>query len=104
MFGLQSWLARELGQRFANLMSKRSVAQHFIVFTREQVTPILGEEATQRIVLAHQRRLDLIENALQALNLQYPPYALWLQESYLGRAARELERTHYRDMLAQFLD
>lgn len=103
MFGFQSWLARELGQRFANLMSKRSVAQRLIVFAREQVTPILGEEATQRIVLAHQRRLDLIENALQALNLQYPSYALWLQESYLGRAARELERTRYRDMLAQFL-
>lgn len=103
MFGFQSWLARELGQRFANLMSKRSVAQRLIVFAREQVTPILGEEATQRIVLAHQRRLDLIENALQALNLQYPSYALWLQESYLGRAARELERIRYRDMLAQFL-
>ncbi len=36
---------------------------------------MLGEEATQRIVAAHQRRLDAIENALQALNLQYPTYA-----------------------------
>ncbi|PJI52538.1 hypothetical protein CTI14_40775, partial [Methylobacterium radiotolerans] len=51
------------------------------------------EEATQRIVSLHQRRLDLIENALQALNLQYPSYAQWLQESYLGRVARDA-RTH----------
>ena len=51
----------------------------------------------------HQRRLDLIENAMQALNLQYPQYAQWLQESYLGRVARELERIRYRDMLEQFL-
>lgn len=103
LFGFQGWLARELAQRFANLMSKRSVAQRLIVFAREQVTPILGEQATQQIVMAHQRRLGLIENALQSLNLQYPSYALWLQESYLGRAARELERIRYRDMLAQFL-
>ena len=103
VFGFQSWLARELGQRFANLMSKRSVAQRLIVFAREQITPLLGEEATQRIVALHQRRLDLVENALQALNLQYPSYALWLQESYLGRVARELERIRYRDMLEQFL-
>lgn len=103
MFGFQGWLARELGQRFANLMSKRSVAQRLIIFAREQVTPLLGEEAARRIVAAHQRRLDLMESALQALNLQYPSYALWLQESYLGRVARELERMRYRDMLAQSL-
>lgn len=103
LFGFQGWLARELGQRFANLMSKRSVAQRLIVFAREQITPLLGETATQRIVSLHQRRLDLIENAMQALNLQYPSYAQWLQESYLGRVARELERIRYRDMLEQFL-
>ncbi|MGN6457959.1 MAG: cyclic nucleotide-binding domain-containing protein, partial [Achromobacter mucicolens] len=103
LFGFQGWLSRELGQRFANLMSKRSVAQRLIAFAREQITPLLGEEATQRIVSLHQRRLDLIENALQALNLQYPSYAQWLQESYLGRVARELERIRYRDMLEQFL-
>lgn len=103
LFGFQGWLARELGQRFANLMSKRSVAQRLIVFAREQITPLLGETATQRIVALHQRRLDLIENAMQALNLQYPSYAQWLQESYLGRVARELERIRYRDMLEQFL-
>ena len=39
---------------------------------------------------------------MQALNLQYPQYAQWLQESYLGRVARELERIRYRDMLEQF--
>lgn len=103
LFGFQGWLARELGQRFANLMSKRSVAQRLIVFAREQISPLLGETATQRIVALHQRRLDLIENAMQALNLQYPSYAQWLQESYLGRVARELERIRYRDMLEQFL-
>ena len=43
LFGFQGWLAHELGQRFANLMSKRSVAQRLILFTREQITPLLGK-------------------------------------------------------------
>lgn len=103
VFGFQGWLGRELGQRFANLQSKRSVAQRLIQFAREQITPLLGEDAALRIVAAHQRRLDLIDNALQALNLQYPSYALWLQENYLGRVARELERIRYHTMLEQSL-
>jgi CPA1 family monovalent cation:H+ antiporter len=102
-FGFQRWLASELALRFAALMCKRSVAQRVIGFANQQITPLLGEEATQRIAQAHQRRLEMIESALQALNLQYPSYALWLQESYLGRVARELERRRYRDMLDQFL-
>ena len=103
VFGFQGWLGRELGQRFANLQSKRSVAQRLIQFAREQITPLLGEDAALRIVAAPQRRLDLIDNALQALNLQYPSYALWLQENYLGRVARELERIRYHTMLEQSL-
>lgn len=103
MFGLQGWLAHELALRFANLMTKRSVAQRLIVFAREQIGPLLGQAAADQIIATHQRRLDLIEHALQALNLQYPSYALWLQESYLGRTARELERIRYQDMLDQSL-
>jgi len=99
VFGFKAWLARELGQRFANMMTKRSVAQRLMLFAQEQIAPLLGEDAAQAIVGAHQRRLELIENALQALNLQYPAYSLWLQQSHLGRVARELERIRYRDML-----
>jgi len=101
--GYQAWLARELGLRFASLMSKRSVAQRLLAFAREQVQPLVGPAATRRIIDVHQKRLDLIENALQALNLQYPSYAQWLQESYLGRVARQLERLRYREMLDQVL-
>src|SRR3546814_169092 len=48
-------------------------------------------------------RLVLLDNALQAMNLQYPIFAQWLQEAYLGRMARALERLRYRDMLTQSL-
>jgi len=103
LFGWQGWLARELAQRFAALMTKRSTVQHLIKFAHDELGPLLGEEVAQRIVEIHQRRLSLVENAIQALNLQYPSYAQWLQESYLGRVARELERRRYGAMQDQFL-
>lgn len=102
-FGFQGWLARELSQRFGNLMAKRSVGQSLLIFARTRVQPLVGEAATQRIVAAYQRRQDQIESSLQALMLQYPSYAQWLQECHLGGRAREMERARYRDMLAQSL-
>jgi CPA1 family monovalent cation:H+ antiporter len=103
LFGAQSWLARELAKRFGNLTSKRSVALRLIRFAEEEIQPLLGPEATTTIVLAHRHRLMQLEGALHALKLQYPVFALWLQESYLGRMARALERLRYRDMLSHFL-
>lgn len=103
LFGMQGWLARELAKRFSNLMSKRSIAQQLIRFTEKEIQPLLGPEATAAIIQAHRHRLVLLETSLQAMNLQYPVFAHWLQESYLGRMARALERLRYRDMLAQSL-
>src|SRR5690606_33450566 len=101
LFGFQGWLARELAKRFTNLMTKRSVAQELIKFAETDIRPLLGREATDAIIEAHQHRLALLNKALQAMALQYPAFAQWLQESYLGRMARALERLRYRDMLAQ---
>ncbi|AEC21300.1 sodium/hydrogen exchanger family protein [Pusillimonas sp. T7-7] len=103
LFGFQEWLRRELSKRFTNLMCKRSVAQQLIRFAQKELQPLLGAEATGIIIEAHKHRLVLLENALQAMNLQYPVFAQWLQEAYLGRMARALERLRYRDMLTQSL-
>ena len=101
--GWPGWLVRELAQRFTNLMCKWSVARRLIQFARTDVQPLLGEEVTEIIVAAHQRRLALLEGSLQALALQYPNYAQYLQEAYLGRMARAMERIRYRDMLTHNL-
>lgn len=101
--GWQFWLARELAQRFTNLMFKWAVARRLIQFARTDVQPLLGAEVTDIIIAAHQRRLTLLEGALQAMTLQYPGYAHHLQEAYLARMARSMERMRYRDMLAQNL-
>jgi CPA1 family monovalent cation:H+ antiporter len=103
LFGMQSWLAAELATRFVNLLSKRTVARQLIPFVRKEIEPLLGPEATQEIVHAHEQRLAMLDKALSALRLQYPVYADWLQEAYLGRVARAMERQRYRDMLQQSL-
>jgi len=102
-FGFQNWLARELAQRFMSLMNKRSVAQRLIIFAQEEIRPLLGAAATDEVIQAHRRRLMQLESALQAMSLQYPVFAAWLQEAYLGRMARALEYLRYRDMLAHSL-
>ena len=101
--GFRRWLERELAQRFNNLMCKWSVARRLIRFAETDVQPLLGAEVTQVIVAAHRQRLERLETALQALTLQYPAYALWLQEVYLTRLARSMERLRYREMLAENL-
>jgi CPA1 family monovalent cation:H+ antiporter len=103
LLGFQGWMAHELAVRFMSLMNKRTVAQRLILFAQTEIRPLLGADATETIIGVHQHRLAQLENALQALNLQYPLFASWLQESYLGRMARALERMRYREMLSQSL-
>lgn len=103
LFGFQGWLAQELVKRFTNVICKREVAQALIRFAETEIRPLLGDEATQAIIEAHQHRLDLLNKAMHALSLQYPSFGLWLQESYLGRMAKAAERLRYRDMLAHSL-
>ena len=102
-FGVQSWLAYELSQRFIALMSTRSVAQQLLEFAETKLPEIIGANATAQVAQAHRERLELVREALHALELQYPSYSLWLQERYLGRIARGLEREKYAEMLAQSL-
>ncbi|MGB6155904.1 MAG: cation:proton antiporter [Castellaniella sp.] len=101
--GRPFWLAQALAQRFTNLMCKWAVAHRLIRFARDDVQPLLGPDVTKIIIAAHRRRLALLEGALQAMTLQYPGYAQHLQEAYLARMARSMERIRYRDMLAQNL-
>ncbi|TAL79535.1 MAG: cyclic nucleotide-binding domain-containing protein [Burkholderiaceae bacterium] len=97
------WLALEIAKRFMSLRTKRSEARHLITFARKELPPMLGGEATEIIVHAHEQRLQRLDSALQAFDLQYPSFASWMQESYLGRMARAMERKRYSDMLSQFL-
>ncbi len=103
VFGVQRWLAYELSQRFVALMSIRSISQQLLDFVAQKLPEILGEEACERITELHTARLSQVREALHALALQYPNYSLWMQEHYLGRIARRLERERYGEMFDQSL-
>jgi len=103
IFGVQRWLAYELSQRFVALMCMRSISQQLLEFVGKKLPEILGNEACERITELHAARLSQIREALQALALQYPNYSLWMQEHYLGRIARRLERERYGEMFDQSL-
>ena len=101
--GVGRFLSRALGQRFALLACMRSACNKMNVFSRERLAPLLGAEITQQILDVVQERTQDVEDALQALRLQYPSYATWLEEHYLGLIARNLEMNRYRELHDQSL-
>lgn len=100
-FRLQRWLGKELGQRFVELVGWRWVTRRLLAFADNQVRPMIGDSASDLIQAALRDRLTRVEENLQALRLQYPSFAEWLEQSYLGRLARSLERARYRKMLEE---
>jgi len=101
--GVGRFLSRSLGQRFALLACMRSVCRKMDVFANERLTPLLGDDITHEIQGVIKERTENIEDALQALKLQYPSYALWLEEHYLGLIARNLEMQRYKELHDQSL-
>ena len=101
VFGFDGWLGRELGQRFVELVGWRWVTRRLLTFADKQVRPMLGDAATDNIQAALRERLGHVEENMQALRLQYPMFAEWLEQSYLGRLARSLERSRYRKLLEE---
>lgn len=101
--GMPKWLGRKLSQRFVLLIVMRWVSRRLITFNDAQLQPLLGEEVTEQIREALRQRLSRVEQSMQAMRLQYPKYAEWLEQTYLGRAARGLERGRYRQLLENSL-
>ncbi|MCX5590336.1 cation:proton antiporter [Alcaligenes endophyticus] len=103
LFGFQAWLAFELGQRFSNLMVKSVITRRLTAFIHTELKPLLGDEASDRILEIHNLRVKQLEVSLHALSLQYPAFSHWLQERYLARIVAAQERSRYRSMLSQAL-
>jgi CPA1 family monovalent cation:H+ antiporter len=99
--GVQGLLAKELGQRFVELVAWRWLTRRLIAFANSQIRPMVGDQATDTIQAALRDRLARVEENMQALRLQYPQFAEWLEQNYLGRLARTLERSRYRKMLEE---
>ena len=100
---MQRWLGRALSQRFVELVGIRWATRRLLVFADQKIRPMIGDQATESITQCLRTRMRLVDENMQAMRLQYPAFAQWLEENYLGKLARTLERTRYRQMLADSL-
>ncbi|SMH62378.1 cation:proton antiporter [Azospirillum agricola] len=101
--GIHRPLARRLSMRFEILVAVRTVLRELLVFTRGKLSRMLGEDVAFELEGLLIGRLGLVEQALSAMKLQYPDYAMVLQSRYVGRAALRLEQADYRTLHAESL-
>ena len=101
--GHSQLLAHTLSTRFEALLISNMVVRQLGVFTRRQLTPLLGADIGKTLGEIVATRLDRIEQALEAMKLQYPDYAQALERRYLERVAAQLEADEFDSMLSQSL-
>lgn len=99
--GLAGPLADALADRFETLQVGQLVLRDLIAFNDRRLAPLLGSATGETLAAILGARAAAIEQALEALRLQYPEYFAALQERYLGRVALRLEEDGYRTMFAE---
>ncbi|HYG87690.1 MAG TPA: cation:proton antiporter [Azospirillum sp.] len=100
-FGIQGPLSRRMVMRFEVLVAVRMVLRELSAFSQRRLAQVLGPDIAAELEGLLAVRLDDVEKALSALRLQYPDYAIVLQNQYLGRAALRLEAADYRTLHAE---
>jgi CPA1 family monovalent cation:H+ antiporter len=99
--GFDRMLASALAERFELLVNQRRLLAEMGPFARDRLGPLLGDEATEKLIQLNADRMKAVEDALLALKLQYPTYAEALQRQHLERVARVWEDRGYQALLSQ---
>ncbi|XWN32415.1 MAG: cation:proton antiporter [Devosia sp.] len=94
--GVRRPLAQALEERFERLMVRRIVLGELAPFVGSRIAPVLGERVADlcKQILARRRRV--LDEALDALTLQYPSYARALEQRFLERIAVRQEAKEYQ--------
>jgi len=95
-FGLTGPLGRRVADRFEALLASGLVVRELRRFNRESVAPLLGAKTSSALGDLLGSRLQMIEDALAAVELQFPAFAESLRLQYLARAGLRLEDADYR--------
>jgi CPA1 family monovalent cation:H+ antiporter len=93
--GLEAPLSWLLGFSFETMLVTRVTLKRLHTFTHHSIAPMLGADIEQAILKGLQIRLEGIDMAIRAFEMQYPGYALLLRASYVERAALRLEEAEY---------
>lgn len=100
-FGWTGLLNRSLVNRFEILLATIAALNSELREGLPKVAEVVGDDVDQQLRSALEQRLELTNQAFEALELQYPEYSKTLQECHLQRIAIRLEETDYQAMYDQ---
>ena len=101
--GLERPLANRLAERFEGLMVARVVLNDLSRFSQQRLRPLLGMRITELAGEMLEQRLTAIAQAQEALRLQYPDYAVALEQRFLRHFALCQELSGYQALRAEGL-
>ncbi|WP_119681688.1 cation:proton antiporter [Indioceanicola profundi] len=96
---IERMLANRLADRFETLLVSRIVLEDLRRFSTDKLGPVLGGRLTGILGDILEQRIDATSKGLEALQLQYPHYALALQRRFLRQYALRLEEAEYAALL-----
>ncbi len=102
-FRIDRPLARQLTAHLEQNIAQRYVLNELLAFNRERIERLFGERVAEVAGLFLESRLELVERAIEALQLQYPDYWRFFGERYLRLAALRLEYTAIEQMESERL-
>jgi CPA1 family monovalent cation:H+ antiporter len=93
--GWQIWLAGALADRLESLLIGRATMHNLLDFAENRIPEMLGIQAAESLITVVKQRLEIIEDALTALRLQFGEFVEKMQLRYLERAALRIEHAEY---------
>jgi len=96
-------LAAALAERFESLVTLKLILRRLDRFVWDNLSPLTGEETAKILCAFLSERRQIVAQALEAFDLQYPDYAAALRTQFLERVALAFEESEYADLLSQSL-
>ena len=96
---LSTWIA----DRFERLLITQLVLRDLVRFNKRAIRPLLGEAPCDVLDQLLTNRLTTLNDALAAVDLQYPNFTRELRYQYLVRAALRVETAEYQRKLEESL-
>ncbi len=96
--GISGFLARMTADRFEFLLSQQLILRDLGKFIDGRIRRIHGRRVADLLQEMLNRRIELVETALDGLRLQYPGYAEELERRFIRRTALRLEEREYTAM------
>lgn len=96
--GISGPLARLTADRFELLLSQRLIFRDLGSYIDRRIRRIHGRRVAELLHELLERRIDMVETALEGLRLQYPGYADELERRFIRRTALRFEEREYAAM------